>query len=385
MPRRATGQDFIIATSTSRNSPYGPIALRDEPWWQIGRRAAQRGDMRPDGSNNGPAIALDMARSFHSLRGLHRNTPDEEAREAQHLISGAFEWTEVVGHYELLGRQIFDLSGGLVDMLQQTDVRDCSLRSLQLPYPAFYMRFGTREDLKSVGAKGAPEYIDGVLVSFRKGSKGKVLALATTSVDESGVRMRQPGHYLDLHEEEMQLPVHSAVEVALQRFIRTGVDPMPETPWLPALWTERRQCATVAVLAIMPLIVNGLFYLENPPRPARTALGSGVPGDLVDQWERTPSDRRRKLISKLNAEGYTVVHLVGEEIARSSSLGFAGTVVPHWRRGHWREQAHGPRLSLRKRILIRPTLVNGREVTDPLQVQGHVYRASGDESPPPLA
>src|SRR5690606_37512686 len=30
---------------------------------------------------------------------------------------------------------------------------------------------------------------------------------------------------------------------------------------------------------------------------------------------------------------------------------------PHWRRGHWRSHAHGPALSLRKRILIRPVFV----------------------------
>ncbi len=33
-------------------------------------------------------------------------------------------------------------------------------------------------------------------------------------------------------------------------------------------------------------------------------------------------------------------------------------VRPHWRRGHWKMHAHGPGLSLRKRILIKPVLVN---------------------------
>lgn len=32
---------------------------------------------------------------------------------------------------------------------------------------------------------------------------------------------------------------------------------------------------------------------------------------------------------------------------------------PHWRRGHWKMQAHGPQHSLRKRILIRPVFVRG--------------------------
>jgi len=98
-------------------------------------------------------------------------------------------------------------------------------------------------------------------------------------------------------------------------------------------------------------------------------------------WERTPSDRRRKLQSKLNAEGYTLVHLVSEELEFRGPGGGDGTIKPHWRRGHWREQAYGPRFSFRKRILIKPMLVNGRDVCSPLEVQGHIYHAGVDLDP----
>jgi hypothetical protein len=40
----------------------------------------------------------------------------------------------------------------------------------------------------------------------------------------------------------------------------------------------------------------------------------------------------------------------GEAIGRLQS--------PHWRRGHWRMQAYGPGMTLRRRVLIRPVLVN---------------------------
>ena len=39
------------------------------------------------------------------------------------------------------------------------------------------------------------------------------------------------------------------------------------------------------------------------------------------------------------------------------------TVSPHWRRGHFRWQAHGPRASLRKVMFIMPTLVRGKDLT----------------------
>lgn len=39
-------------------------------------------------------------------------------------------------------------------------------------------------------------------------------------------------------------------------------------------------------------------------------------------------------------------------------------MAPHWRRGHFRMQAHGPRMSLRKVILIAPTVVRADRLTD---------------------
>ena len=37
--------------------------------------------------------------------------------------------------------------------------------------------------------------------------------------------------------------------------------------------------------------------------------------------------------------------------------GASGEVSPHWRRGHFRMQAHGPQMSLRKVIFIAPIVV----------------------------
>ena len=41
-----------------------------------------------------------------------------------------------------------------------------------------------------------------------------------------------------------------------------------------------------------------------------------------------------------------------------------GDVAPHWRRGHFRMQAHGPQSSLRKVIFIAPTLVRADRLAD---------------------
>jgi hypothetical protein len=48
---------------------------------------------------------------------------------------------------------------------------------------------------------------------------------------------------------------------------------------------------------------------------------------------------------------------------------------PHWRRGHWKMHAHGPNRSLRKRIFVRPVLVNHQLLAGREQTAEVVYRA----------
>jgi hypothetical protein len=48
---------------------------------------------------------------------------------------------------------------------------------------------------------------------------------------------------------------------------------------------------------------------------------------------------------------------------------------PHWRRGHWKMHAYGPARSLRKRILIKPVLVNAYLLQDGTAAGLTLYRA----------
>jgi hypothetical protein len=45
-------------------------------------------------------------------------------------------------------------------------------------------------------------------------------------------------------------------------------------------------------------------------------------------------------------------------------------ISPHWRRGHWRNQPFGEKLSEKKLIWIKPTIVN-KEKGEP--IKGHIY------------
>ena len=88
--------------------------------------------------------------------------------------------------------------------------------------------------------------------------------------------------------------------------------------------------------------------------------------------------------SRLAALGYVPVLLCGQQVEKqrqrvgaSASPG-AGHPVTHWRRGHWRNQAHGPGRSLRKLIWLMPMLVGNNQSDEP--ESGHLYRVSPEDS-----
>lgn len=55
--------------------------------------------------------------------------------------------------------------------------------------------------------------------------------------------------------------------------------------------------------------------------------------------------------------------VLGPDTLPAHLHGVSGEMSPHWRRGHFRMQAHGPRLSLRKVMFISPTIVRADRLT----------------------
>jgi hypothetical protein len=95
---------------------------------------------------------------------------------------------------------------------------------------------------------------------------------------------------------------------------------------------------------------------------------------------RTKPDERQRLFALADMERLSFEQNI--VIRETSSTGTAGDVgsgrsmIAHWRRGHWKMQAHGPQHSLRKRILIRPVFVNSQNFMGDLSQTGVEMRKS---------
>ena len=105
-------------------------------------------------------------------------------------------------------------------------------------------------------------------------------------------------------------------------------------------------------------LVKILLYLSLDHVPiAQDQAYSSAPRELAGLGKR----RRQERLTEIGRlyDRYIVGPAVLEEhdVERGGATGAGGEVRPHWRRGHFRMQAHGPGFSQRKLIFVMPMLV----------------------------
>jgi len=120
------------------------------------------------------------------------------------------------------------------------------------------------------------------------------------------------------------------------------------------------------------LIVNSICYLNyvNDDKEFYTTNDSAT--DLINELQKTKKRHEKfKLEEKLKKLSYSKIHYFGRKIEiESSENEHSYELEPHWRRGHWRNQAIGQGLIERKLIWIKPTIVR-KDKGEP--EQGHIY------------
>lgn len=327
-----------------------------------------------------------ISRDNSSFSGLEKDDADGAKLSAVARVLEMRNWVPLAGQYILNGRQIFDIHDGLTEMLLHTDLGDCTLSGLRLPYDCFYIHFGKQDEIK-VPWDDDFEYVDGAFVAVtpwdpsdtsEEAQKRYKVGLSTVKKDGSGVAM--PGYFIDFTPAEAGIPIEAAIETAIKRrkehFFEGAVEGSVNYALAQSRAHHLDEGYELAKKALR-LIFNSLFYLESLGTLPDETVGRDVSAQLTAEWLAAKPDRRFKVKQKLNAQGYTVVKLVGTELTEAyPSRGTREGVSTHWRRGFFREQAHGPKLTLRKRIWVKPVVVNpGKGAVT--EVPGHVYVAPG--------
>lgn len=376
-------------------SPYAPIRFQNEVWWKFAVGVAKDALIVPDGrfkANVPDIIMRDLIQpslsSVAKTIELTYSDPDIKGNLMSQFAAKFMEqrhWVPLVAQYVLNGRQIFDLTENVVEMLHHTDFGDCTLEDWKAPYDAFFVRFGKRDDIK-LPFESDFEYLDGAFISVTpwnmEGTERRIkFGFTTSKKDGRGVMM--PGYFLDFTPDEQVLPIQEAIETAMQRRMNAFSDQPDDSVFDRSLNLHRREeikeGGSIFKQAIA-LVVNVLFYLESIGENRRLEPGRDTPTDLCVAWGNADAKKKEKLKSKLLSEGYTTVYLLGQELEENPNRpSDTSTKRAHWRRGHWRRQRHGAENSLIKRIWMKPQMIGGDKVNDDLP--GHIYVVGNATSP----
>lgn len=242
-------------------------------------------------------------------------------------------------------------------MLRYTDVDGLVYERLRFPYKCFYMYWGAASQ---VSLWDGETFVDGVYVRDEGPTdhpKEPSVWLTFTARRRSAdyARKMTEAEFLS-HEKcySLMLGLEEGIRVgsALENAIRSERDS-------PRYWRELAELWLPHLGGLTRLVMNCLCYLEHEDREVRRRYPEDTPKAMLDKLARSarPKDIRRNE-SKLQSMGFRKVFFCGDTLERERpAIATGRELPPHWRRGHWRNQAAGPERTRHKMIWIKPTLV----------------------------
>ncbi len=301
------------------------------------------------------------------------------------------------------GRQILDFPPHLTTLLSQTDVTDIPVGEIHLPYQSQYLHFSPQANLEL--EPGWP--VDGAYVYSSGGLNGiQIVLTGMPDAEELAGRwfLSPEPHFMQtIPTDRPELELAKATEEGLQERlaaffaseahaeaagISEQVNDKLEREGSSIRITDRS--AITAREAIdetnrrfpvfkqaLQLVVNALLYVTAYPNDIGTTWSSSAPAHLTQKAASDSPTERTKARSKLQELGYSAVHLCGLKLPEPTNepgpgMGH-GHKALHWRRGHWRNQRHGPGRTQSHLRWIMPMIVGAKTHPNEDPDFGHIY------------
>jgi hypothetical protein len=264
--------------------------------------------------------------------------------------------------FDIHGRRVYDVDPVLVAELRDSDGDEITIADLRPQFRAFYVHVGAQPDVVFGGGvvfEGA--YIVADPIAWRITVCG-----------------RRPGRWwerpADVH--SLRLPAsifHSPLGEAIDEALKIDKDDLmsaqakmvrqsPEMSHAVLHVMKGHDEAASAMKQALNLCAQVLAYVISYENDREEAWQEDTPVKMKEKADASASAKERERNrSKLTSMGFWRVIKVGLDFRRAHKRAEeSGTREPHTRRAHWRNQAHGPRMSLRKLIWIYRTRVLGR-------------------------
>lgn len=252
----------------------------------------------------------------------------------------------------------FLIEDTLVEMLMNTDISDdLPVSMLTLPFSRFYIEFGRNRDLGLVVPNPATgdhimegAYVESSSVSAGARGPGVFVMFTGSPLGKSGGPMDDATNALFLSTAEPDKPIRDAILQAR----RDSAEMAREVGLVPS-----SEAFVGPELEGLKLLAKALLYL-NLPGVRRSFKPELTEARKAIEAKKNPSKRAKAEKELRRLANYVLVS--APDMQREPGTAEPGRgVKSHWRRGHYRMQAHGPKYSQHKVVFIQPVLVGAPE------------------------
>jgi hypothetical protein len=262
----------------------------------------------------------------------------------------------------------FLLDDALVTLLERTDLaEDIPLSMLALPYPRFYIEFGRSRSssLRLPNIESGMHILEGAYVetgAHPEFGDGLYVMLTGSPIGKQGP-LDDATQGIYLAQQRPDMPLHEALAWSFHK----SAELVANSPYRPAPTEFMQPSLECLVFLAKAILYLGLAEARRTNCPERSDFERAHAG-LKSKAKKTKALRR--------AAGLVDHILVSAPPApmpqegEPPGAGSGRTVAAHWRRGHYRLQACGPQMSLRKLILLRPMLINAEQAGTPAAPRG---------------
>ena len=357
-------------------SEFGCVRFRQSAFSRLANEAGRAGCMSINGTISASAFAASETTCLRYIQGLKEQFG--ESFDAIHLMDAKTLRQQVVLHaaYISAGQQTFQFSTDLIDSFKRTDLAGTPIGHLRLPYAAGFLHFGRQEDLEINDVfRHSADFVDGAY--FHCGPEGQLTVQLTMSKRTSTGFLGLCGPHFTASKEALSLDAHGALQVILDAEVESASADADSENAVRAAMIEWNASHTQLLHSSLSLVLNALFYLDAYGADSNELAPESVPQALRLAFEKATASNKAKAIREVKnqilADGFSTVRLCGRVQSNvDAEIGskFSSEVRMHWRRGHWRMQPSGPRLSMIKRVWVRPSLVGKGDADG---IPGHQY------------
>lgn len=267
------------------------------------------------------------------------------------------------------GRNIFHFTKELLELFDNTDVDQVPLDVIQFPFKSFYISLSDLDRQFAIDTDGNEYFIDGVFIIKNFANENQIDLFFNGLNKEAKLSKNWLwGNYASLVGDWYRINYSQE-----KNTLRTA-------GYLPKFLKDNpheaaKEATRMFFANMVNLVFNALCYLSSKQEIPKVEFPKDTPQHLITNLKNAKTKHQKDIInSELKRKGFTKVNFVGQSFTHSrNSIDNTGkSVATHWRRGFWRNQAHGPGLKEHTLKWIKPTIVNKDKGE---AIKGRIYEA----------